>query len=270
MLFGTCQAFLSDDLAGEPGTVRGAFPRPDAADGRRSQNRLVEEESISIRSIDLADDDFADLMPLKKAIGETRVVPLGEQSHGDDRDVLRQAAADSFLARANRFRRSLLGVGLLRWQGDEQSLGRRHADSGSGTTWRFRYLDRGRVAEAAIRICARDAQDVAIPHRDCEVRVAAQADRLAFSGHDGERGGLDYVTIGGGERHRGGAHHTQRGRRRAVVRQVQLYGLTVGESYRSGGLQGGEWVATCADSAAAVNARTHGNWAHFDIASSSC
>ncbi len=43
----------------------------------------LSEHAVKLRTIDPADADFADLAPLKSAIGDTRVVMLGEQSHGD-------------------------------------------------------------------------------------------------------------------------------------------------------------------------------------------
>jgi len=41
--------------------------------------------AVPIRSIDptIPDDDFADLKPLVAAVGRSRMVVLGEQSHGD-------------------------------------------------------------------------------------------------------------------------------------------------------------------------------------------
>ena len=43
----------------------------------------LKEHAIALRSIDPADEDFSDLEPLRKAVGEARIVQLGEQSHGD-------------------------------------------------------------------------------------------------------------------------------------------------------------------------------------------
>ena len=64
---------------------------------------------VPVRSIDPADDDFADLMPLKEAIGDSRVVVLGEQSHGD---------GPVFLAKARliRFLHQECGFDVLVWE----------------------------------------------------------------------------------------------------------------------------------------------------------
>ncbi len=48
-----------------------------------SKVEWLQKNAVRIRSIDPGDDDFSDLMPLKKIIGNARVVQLGEQSHGD-------------------------------------------------------------------------------------------------------------------------------------------------------------------------------------------
>jgi len=43
----------------------------------------LEQHVIPLRSIDPNDEDFSDLEPLAKAIGDARIVQLGEQTHGD-------------------------------------------------------------------------------------------------------------------------------------------------------------------------------------------
>lgn len=43
----------------------------------------LRENATVVRSINYLDEDFADLEPLKAAIGDARVVLLGEQTHGD-------------------------------------------------------------------------------------------------------------------------------------------------------------------------------------------
>ncbi len=50
---------------------------------RNERVRWIEQHASSIRTTDPADDDFSDLAPLAAAIGNSRVVMLGEQSHGD-------------------------------------------------------------------------------------------------------------------------------------------------------------------------------------------
>lgn len=42
----------------------------------------IADNSVQIRSISPNDTNFSDLMPLKKVIGDSRIVLLGEQSHG--------------------------------------------------------------------------------------------------------------------------------------------------------------------------------------------
>ena len=57
----------------------------------------LKEHAIALRSIDPADEDFSDLEPLLKAIGEARIVQLGEQSHGDGATFHAKARLIKFL-----------------------------------------------------------------------------------------------------------------------------------------------------------------------------
>jgi erythromycin esterase len=69
----------------------------------------LKQHSIAVRTVDPADDDFSDLEPLRLAIGDARVVQLGEQSHGD---------GACFLAKCRliRFLHAELGFDVLAWE----------------------------------------------------------------------------------------------------------------------------------------------------------
>jgi erythromycin esterase len=69
----------------------------------------LRKEGVRIRSIDPADDDFSDLLPLKKVIGDARVVLLGEQTHGD-------GAAFYAKGRLIRFLHQEMGFDVLAWE----------------------------------------------------------------------------------------------------------------------------------------------------------
>jgi len=62
-----------------------------------------------IRSLSVADHDFSDLQPLKAAIGSSRVVLLGEQSHGDGTTFLAKARLIAFLHEE-------MGFDVLAWE----------------------------------------------------------------------------------------------------------------------------------------------------------
>jgi len=68
------------------------------------------ERSVVITSIDPEDDeDFSDLQPIKNLIGDSRLVVLGEQSHGDGADFLAKARIIKFLHRE-------MGFDVLTWE----------------------------------------------------------------------------------------------------------------------------------------------------------
>jgi erythromycin esterase len=69
----------------------------------------VAEHALTVRGIDPADEDFADLMPLARVIGSARVVALGEVTHGD---------GATFLAKGRliRFLHQVMGFDVLAWE----------------------------------------------------------------------------------------------------------------------------------------------------------
>lgn len=73
------------------------------------QVRWLAAHAVAVRSIDPADEDFSDLMPLARAIGRARVVQLGEATHGD---------GATFLAKGRliRFLHQVLGFDVLAWE----------------------------------------------------------------------------------------------------------------------------------------------------------
>ena len=71
--------------------------------------RWLAENAVAVRSIAPADEDFSDLMPLVKWIGTSRVVALGEVTHGD---------GEAFHAKARliRFLHQVMGFDVLAWE----------------------------------------------------------------------------------------------------------------------------------------------------------
>jgi len=109
MVSGSCKAFVDEMSFEALGTVRPPFRdvAPRAEDAPKVEWLL--KNALPIRSIDPADDDFSDLMPLKKIIGDARVVQLGEQSHGD-------GATFYAKARLIRFLHEHMGFDVLAWE----------------------------------------------------------------------------------------------------------------------------------------------------------
>jgi erythromycin esterase-like protein/thiol-disulfide isomerase/thioredoxin len=58
-------------------------PAADKTTDEAARVAYLKRHAAALRSIDPGDEDFADLEPLRKAIGDARIVQLGEQTHGD-------------------------------------------------------------------------------------------------------------------------------------------------------------------------------------------
>lgn len=69
----------------------------------------LSEHAVRIASIDPDHENFADLEPLKRAIGDARVVQLGEQSHGDGACFLAKCRLVKFLHQE-------MGFDVLVWE----------------------------------------------------------------------------------------------------------------------------------------------------------
>lgn len=73
------------------------------------QVRWLAGNTVAVRSIEPADEDFSDLMPMVQVIGKARVVQLGEATHGD---------GSTFLAKGRliRFLHQVMGFDVLAWE----------------------------------------------------------------------------------------------------------------------------------------------------------
>lgn len=69
----------------------------------------IRDNAVAVRSIDPADEDFSDLMPLVDLIGEARIVQLGEASHGAGTEFKTKARLIRFLHR-------VMGFDVLVWE----------------------------------------------------------------------------------------------------------------------------------------------------------
>jgi len=105
------RASLPEPVRSSPIPDLAARPNPEEAEAARKDPRVrwIREHASSIRSIDPDDDDFADLQPLAARIGKSRIVLLGEQSHGDGATFYAKARLIRFLHRK-------LGFDVLAWE----------------------------------------------------------------------------------------------------------------------------------------------------------
>lgn len=104
MLAAACLLLLALSGLLSPGALANGPPAPDPG-----RVRWLAEHALPVRSIAPEDEDFSDLMPLVGWIGSSRVVALGEVTHGD---------GAMFLAKARlvRFLHQVMGFDVLAWE----------------------------------------------------------------------------------------------------------------------------------------------------------
>ncbi len=98
-----------------------AFAALGATPSQQDKLDWIRAHAEPVRSVDIADEDFSDLMPLAAAIGDARIVQLGEATHGD---------GTAFLAKSRivRFLHEYMGFDVLLWE--SAMLGCRMMDAG--------------------------------------------------------------------------------------------------------------------------------------------
>ena len=90
-LYATFISSCGDTAPTEPETL------PPVVDTMAAKVAWLEENVIAMRSVSPDDEDFSDLQPLKQVIGDSRIVMLGEQSHGDGTTYLAKSRLVKFL-----------------------------------------------------------------------------------------------------------------------------------------------------------------------------
>ncbi len=75
----------------------------------RARLASLQAQAIEIRSIDPADDNFSDLMPLAVKIGSARIVQLGESTHGDGATFMAKTRLIKFL-------HQVMGFDVVAWE----------------------------------------------------------------------------------------------------------------------------------------------------------
>ncbi|WP_420127322.1 erythromycin esterase family protein [Longimicrobium sp.] len=105
----------------EPPTPPDPLPEPETL----TPAEWLQANAHPIRSLSIADRDFSDLQPLKAAIGDARVVMLGEQTHGDGTTFLAKARLVAFLHQE-------MGFDVLAWESGMWDLAQawRHVQAG--------------------------------------------------------------------------------------------------------------------------------------------
>lgn len=86
-----------------------AGPGHGQAEATALDTAALHDAAISVRSIDIADDEFSDLASLKKSIGDARIVVLGEGTHSE-------GTTSRAKARLVRYLHEKMGFEVLVWE----------------------------------------------------------------------------------------------------------------------------------------------------------
>jgi erythromycin esterase len=156
-----------------------------------SRSDWLKKHALTVRTIDPADNDFDDLMPLRDLIGAARVVQLGEQSHGD-------GAAFHAKARLIRFLHEKMGFDVVAWESGlldcrlaeaalrTEASARETARRGIFPIWSagrhiepvFEYLKATQATESPIAFCGFDCQISAASPEQATAFILDFLDRL--------------------------------------------------------------------------------------------
>lgn len=142
--------------------------------------QLLRERAVPFRA-DAAPDDLSDLAPVAAALGDARVVLLGEQTHGD-------GGAFAFKARLARFLHLERGFDTLAFESDAEACAR------AWTTIREAPGDvvtaRAAFADAVFDIWSETAQvDPLVRHLAASAGSARPLELVGFDGPDDRRPG---------------------------------------------------------------------------------
>jgi erythromycin esterase len=90
------RATLLGLILGGAGAAQGSGLPPPAV-GEEARVAWLKKHVAPLRSIDPGDEDFSDLEPIRKAIGDARIVQLSEPSHGDGTSFIARNRIIKFL-----------------------------------------------------------------------------------------------------------------------------------------------------------------------------
>jgi erythromycin esterase len=146
---------------------------------RAARIAWLTEHAIALRSINPTDEDFSDLEPLRKAIGDVRIVQLGEQSHGDGATFHAKGRLIKFLHQKMGFDVLAMESGLYdcrkAWEllgdGEDPYVAVTHGVFGTWTmSDQFQpviaYLGQAAKSDRPLELCGFDCQFSAAPSRN--------------------------------------------------------------------------------------------------------